>query len=92
MVWNVIPGWNRTIRTTSTEIRHGIEELKELLCLLPRAQTVVLVGGKAQRALPLIQAMNLRVFTSAHPGPKVRSINPHLWKAIPEQWKQAGLV
>lgn len=92
VLWNVIPGWNRTIRTTSGEIRQGIDELKVLLPLLPRVQTVVLVGGKAQRALPLVQTMGLRVFTSAHPGPKVRSINPHLWKAIPRQWRQAGLV
>ncbi|AIF46037.1 uracil-DNA glycosylase [Dyella japonica] len=90
VLWNVIPGWNETIKTTSEEVRRGIDELKNLLPLLPNVQTVVLVGGKAKMALPLIQAMGFRVLTSAHPGPKVRSINPDLWKAIPVQWKQAS--
>lgn len=90
VLWNVIPGWNETIKTTSKEVRRGIDELKNLLPLLPKVQTVVLVGGKAQMALPLIQGIGLRVFKSAHPGPKVRSVYPDLWKAIPEQWMQAS--
>jgi hypothetical protein len=90
VLWNVIPGWNETIKTTSEELRRGVDELRNLLPLLPKVQSVVLVGSKAKMASALIQSMGLRVFTSAHPGPKVRSINPDLWKAIPRQWKRAS--
>ncbi|MBN3761164.1 uracil-DNA glycosylase [Burkholderia sp. Ac-20365] len=92
VLWNVIPGWNATIKTTNLEVRRGIEELKNLLMLLPKVRTVVLVGREAQRALPLLAAMNLRVFTSAHPGGQVYRFNPEQWKAIPEQWRVAGLA
>lgn len=91
-LWNVIPGWNETIKTTNLEVRRGIDELKELLPLLPNVRTVVLVGREAQRALPLVQAMGLRVFTSAHPGRQVYRFNPDQWKAIPGQWKIAGFA
>ncbi|MCB4344858.1 uracil-DNA glycosylase [Burkholderia vietnamiensis] len=92
VLWNVIPGWNETIKTTNAEVRRGIEELSNLLPLLPRVKTVVLVGREAQRALPLVQALGLRVFTSAHPGRQVYRFNPDQWKAIPGQWRAAGLL
>lgn len=92
VLWNVIPGWNKTIKTTREEVRRRIDELMDLLPLLPKVQTVVLVGGKAKMALPLIQVIGLHVFTSAHPSPKVRSVYPDLWRAIPEQWRQASQV
>jgi len=90
VIWNVIPGWNGAIKMTTDEWHRGAEELKNLLPLLPKIRTVVLVGRKAERVRPLLKSMNLRVFSSAHPSPKVRSINPHLWKSIGEQWKEAG--
>jgi len=90
VIWNVIPGWNKTIKTTAKEIRQGIDELKMLLILLPKVKTVMLVGGRARLASPLIEQLGLKVLTSAHPSPKVRSINPKLWNAIPLQWQQAS--
>ena len=90
VLWNVIPGWNETRETTNFEVQRGIEELKYLLPLLPKVRTVVLVGKKAQKARRLVQALGLRVFTSAHPGQQVRRFNPDQWKAIPGHWKVAG--
>lgn len=92
VLWNVIPGWNETIDTTSLEVRKGIDELKNLLPLMPKVRTVVLVGGEAQRALPHVQKLNLRVFTSLHPGPRVYQFHPERWKAIPDDWRAAGLA
>lgn len=91
-LWNVIPGWNATIRTTTDEVRRGVEELQNLLPLLPKVRTVVLVGAKAQQASPFLQATTLRLFTSAHPSPKVRAINRDLWDKIPKQWAEAARV
>jgi len=90
VLWNVIPGWNATIKITRDEVRRGVEELTNLLPLLPKIRTVVLVGKQAQRAFPLLQAMNLRVFKTAHPGPRVYQFNPDQWNAIPDQWKVAA--
>ncbi|WP_158592241.1 uracil-DNA glycosylase [Noviherbaspirillum sedimenti] len=89
VLWNVIPGWNGTISMTVAECRSGVEELNDLLLLLPKIKTVVLVGGKAGRAQKLLEGMNLRIFTSAHPSPKVRSIKRAMWDLIPRQWEEA---
>jgi hypothetical protein len=50
VLWNTIPGWNRTRAMAAGEVDWGIDELKRLLPLLPRLRTIVLVGKKAQRA------------------------------------------
>jgi hypothetical protein len=70
-LWNVMPGWNETIKFTTPEVRRGIEELRDLLPLLPRVKTVVLVGSQAHKALSYVQALGMRVFESAHPGQQV---------------------
>lgn len=83
-IWNVIPGWNGTIKVTTAELRAGVENLTELLNLLPRLQTIVLVGRRAARAEPLIRTLGeYAVFHSAHPSGQVRAGNPHLWAEIP---------
>lgn len=94
VLWNVIPGWNETIKFNGAEVRRGIEELRDLLPLLPKVRTVVLVGGQARRALSLLRTVrpDLRICTSAHPGRQVLRFNPDQWHAIPEQWKDAGLA
>ncbi|MCA8148165.1 uracil-DNA glycosylase [Burkholderia vietnamiensis] len=94
VLWNVIPWWDKSIKFTSAEVRRGIDELRNLLPLLPAVRTVVLVGGQARRALPMLQALrpDLRICTSAHPGRQVYRFNPEQWKAIPAQWRAAGLV
>lgn len=90
VVWNVIPGWNGTIKVTAAELRQGVEDLRSLLELLPRLNTIVLVGGKAARAEPLIRHLGkYALFRSAHPSAQVRASNPHLWNEIPLIWKAA---
>jgi len=90
VIWNIISGWNGTIKVSSAECRDGLDELKNLVSLLPRLQTVVLVGRKAGNAEALMRSLGLRVFTSAHPSPKVRSINRPMWDLIPKQWAEAA--
>lgn len=91
IIWNVIPGWNGTRKVTAKELRDGVASLTELLRLLPRLRTVVLVGRRAQRARSLIEPLNMRVFVSAHPSPLVRASRPDEWRAIPDAWAQAAV-
>lgn len=65
LVWNVIPYWNGKRAITQHELLEGLHRLKELVQLLPRLRTVVLVGAKARRAKPYIESTGLTVFTSA---------------------------
>ncbi|VVE33352.1 uracil-DNA glycosylase [Pandoraea iniqua] len=90
VLWNVVPGWNKTIKVGSTEWREGLQELNNLVALLPNLKTAVLVGRKAGRAEKLMASLDVNIFTSAHPSPKVRSINRAMWDRIPEQWANAA--
>ncbi|CAG9239479.1 Uracil-DNA glycosylase [Paraburkholderia caribensis] len=90
VMWNVIPGWNGTIKVSSAECRDGLDELRTLVALLPRLTTVVLVGRKAGKAEAFMRSLGLHVFISAHPSPKVRSINRPMWDLIPKQWAEAA--
>ncbi|MGX5872985.1 uracil-DNA glycosylase, partial [Burkholderia gladioli] len=92
VLWNVIPGWNATIRYNAAEIRRGVEELRDLLPLLPLLRTVVLVGKPAQRARRLLHSLrpDLLIHTSAHPSGQCFRFNPDQWRAIPDQWRVAG--
>ena len=89
--WNVVPGWNGVRKVTAAELREGMGHIADLLRLLPRLHTAVLVGRKAQRALPSIDPLGLRVLTSAHPSPIVRATRPDAWREIPTTWAQALL-
>lgn len=94
VMWNVIPGWNATIKYDAREIRRGVEEIRDLLPLLPKLRTVVLVGGPAKRAHRLLQTVrpDLRIHMSAHPSPRCYQFNPEQWRAIPNQWREAWLA
>jgi hypothetical protein len=51
IIWNVIPGWNGTRRIMAAEHKAGVDSLvKDLIPLLPKLRTIVLVGKKAQAA------------------------------------------
>lgn len=90
IVWNVIPGWNGTIKVNGAELRAGVDDLAALLQLLPKLRTIVLVGRRAARAEPLIRGLGDHVaFHSAHPSGQVRAGNPHLWAEIPLIWRGA---
>lgn len=92
VLWNVMPGWNATIHYNAAEVRHGVEQIRHLLPLLPMLRCVVLVGGPARRAQRLLQALrpDLLIHTSAHPSGQCYRFNPALWNAIPGRWKMAG--
>lgn len=92
ILWNTIPGWNKTIKIARGERERGIAELPGLLKLLPRVRTVVLVGRQAQRAERDLQATGLRVFKSAHPSMQVRNKYPDVWRRIPDQWAEAAVA
>ncbi|HFF8947477.1 uracil-DNA glycosylase [Serratia marcescens] len=89
VLWNTIPGWNGTIKLTSAEKKEGLSELANLLALLPNLTTVVLVGRKAEKALPIIKMKPVKIIVSAHPSPKVRATNRAMWDSITGQWLQA---
>ena len=90
VTWNIVPGWNGTRKITACELTKGVNALKDLLPLMPKLRTIVLVGQKAQRAKPLIEPLGLRIITSAHPSPLVRASYPDRWHAIPSCWAQAN--
>lgn len=92
VLWNVIPGWNSTIKYNVAEIRRGVDEVRHLLPLLSRLRTVVLVGGPARRAHRLLQTArpDLVIHTSAHPSARCFQFNPEQWRAIAGAWEMAG--
>ncbi|SDB63663.1 uracil-DNA glycosylase [Pseudomonas sp. NFACC13-1] len=92
VLWNVIPGWNGTIKIKTGERRAGVEELAGLLVLLPKLKTMVLVGRQAAKAAKFMQSMNVKIFTSGHPSPKVRNMNREMWDLIPGIWEEASRV
>ena len=59
VIWNVVPGWNGTRRIMAAELRTGVAALDELVPLLPKLRTIVLVGRKAQRAKSLIEGFRI---------------------------------
>lgn len=89
VLWNVIPGWNKTIKIASDEFKDGRQALPGLLALLPELQVVALVGARAAKARDEIESRGLKVIISDHPSRKVRSIYRERWNAIPEKWRTA---
>jgi hypothetical protein len=90
IVWNVVPGWNGTIKVTPSELRRGMENLRSLVVLLPALRTIVLVGRRAAKGDSLVRQLgDYTLFRSAHPSAQVRAANPHLWAEIPVIWRSA---
>jgi len=73
VLWNVVPwyiGTGRRIRAASpADLVAGLKPLPRLLDLLPKLNTVVLVGRKAESARPQLPAGRYRVFVSPHTSP-----------------------
>jgi hypothetical protein len=90
VTWNVVPGWNGTRNITPMELREGVDALKGLLPLLAKLRTIILVGQKAQRAMPLVEGLGLQILVSAHPSPLVRASQPDVWRMIPSVWALAA--
>lgn len=89
LLWNTVPAWNGTIKVTGAEVRAGLAHLAALLPLLPRLDTVILVGARAARAEGLLRGTGLRLLHSAHPSPQVRAAFPDRWASIPGIWSRA---
>jgi uracil-DNA glycosylase len=83
VLWNVIPGWNKTIRIKKGELKQGRLALNALFTLLPRLRVMVLVGRKAAQVKANMEERGFRVFVSHHPSPKVRAIYRDKWESIP---------
>jgi hypothetical protein len=95
LLWNVIPWWNGTTDITAEELNEGVSSIKELISLLPYVRAVMLVGGKAQRARPLLENMEdrrFKIFTSTHPSPIVRATRRDRWNAIASEWARIETV
>lgn len=90
LLWNVVPGWNGTRKITRTELREGVDEVRNLMRLLPRIEVVVLVGNRAAKAEPLLAGTGVRIFRSIHPSPLVRASRPLEWAQIPTVWAEAA--
>ena len=89
-IWNVVPGWNGTIKLTTVELARGAAAMAELLALLPDLRVVVLVGRRASHAWSKFENRpDLKVIESAHPSPKNYSLAREKWDVIPAQWAQA---
>lgn len=91
VLWNAVPWWNGTTRIAAPELAAGLRTLPSVLACLPRLRAAVLVGRTAARARGILEARGLAVFASAHPSPNVRAAFPHLWRAIPDRWREARL-
>jgi Uracil DNA glycosylase superfamily len=88
VIWNVIPWWNGTCNVTRPELHQGVECVQELVKLLPRLCTVVMVGRNAARARKHLESLNVVLIESYHPSPVVRATSRAKWEAIPFQWAE----
>jgi hypothetical protein len=52
----------------------------------------MLVGRQAGKVARIMQSMSVKIFTPAHPPPKVRNMSRAMPDPIPEQWVEAGQV
>ncbi|WP_084068835.1 uracil-DNA glycosylase [Paraburkholderia heleia] len=89
LLWNAVPGWNRTRDLTRAEEKEGRAEVLNLIELLPKLETIILVGKTAHKAEEIIPKW-IRVIKSMHPSPINRGINREAWLRIPEQWALAN--
>jgi uracil-DNA glycosylase len=76
LLWNIVPwyvGTSGKIRPVrGADIEKAIPCLERLLNLLPRLELIVLVGLKAQAALPKIMELtSLPIIPTYHPSPRV---------------------
>ena len=74
-VWNIVPWYigagGRIRPAAQADIDAGLGPLQRLLEVLPNLRAIVLVGRKAERARPTLQARrpDLRIFCAPHPSP-----------------------
>ena len=91
VIWNLISAWNGKIKFSAKEKIYALEEFQELLSILKKVKSIILVGKEAQKIEKKIDLSNYKVLKSYHPSPKVKSINPNFWKTIPNVWQESLL-
>lgn len=73
VLWNAVPwyiGSGTKIRAaTTTDLASGLRPLPQLLRLLPKVQTIVLVGKKAEKASIQLSAVKYKLYSCPHPSP-----------------------
>lgn len=89
LIWNTIPAWNGSRVFKGLDVKEGIHLFEELLPLLPKAKTLILVGNQAQKAEKFLKSASLKIYKSAHPSPLVRARSRALWEQIPIKWAEA---
>lgn len=93
--WNLVPGWNGTIKVTAQERIMGRECLKDLIDRLPKLKVIVLVGGTAKSAkkklekMPVIIERHIQIMTSYHPAKRVENRYPKKFVTIKHDWANA---
>jgi hypothetical protein len=87
--WNVVPGWDGTVRIAPGQLAAGLVCLDGLLTHFQQLGCIVLVGTKAQRAKLRLASRAWCILESYHPSPIVRATAPDKWAAIPHQWAAA---
>lgn len=89
LLWNVCPWYDGKREATPEDVAEGLEELKRLVRLLPKLETVVLVGKKAQQAEATLTALGIRTIKTALPSPQVKNIYPEMYAKIAPAWAEA---
>ena len=68
IIWNLVPGWNKTRKVTAAERADGLRSLLDLLILLRKIEAIVLVGNNAQLAFGSLSENRTRYSVhSSHP-------------------------
>ncbi len=88
-LWNVVPWWDQTRKINTKQLKAGVAEVRRLVKLFSNLEAIVLVGGKAGKAKPLLLLdSNIELFISDHPSPIVRATRRERWEAIGGKWAE----
>jgi len=88
-LWNIVPGWNGTIKLKADELRSGAAALTQLLDLLEDLKVVVLVGKRAANAWLKVGNASIPTIESAHPSARNYAFSRKAWDEIPTRWSEA---
>ncbi|MEI9804346.1 MAG: uracil-DNA glycosylase [Pseudolabrys sp.] len=86
VIWNLVPGWNRTRKVTASERADGLRSLLDLLILLRKIEAIVLVGNNAQLVIGSLCGKSYKIFRSLHPSPIVKGTRRKEWNDIWRNW------
>lgn len=96
VIWNTIPTWNGTRQIKAEDLKTAPGHLRDLLALVPRVRTIILVGNRAQDTFAKIERVapdlvsRYKIIRSLHPSPLVRASRREEWEQIPDAWRLAA--